>query len=103
MCELVVLAATSIFEISYRSEYVGLLVLHLLLILIETLVHCQNVVRLSLFYTCYLGICPSKLANLVPLPYSYWRSCIVIIECIFFLSFLDVIRVFMSIEYFLTQ
>ena len=103
MCELVVLAGTWIFEISNRSEYVGLLVLQLLLILIETLVHCQNVVRLSLFYRCYLVISPSKLANLVPLLYSYWRSCIVTIECIFFLSFLDVIRVFMSIEYFLTQ
>ena len=47
MCELVVLVATWIFEISY-SAYVGLLVLHLLLLLIETLAHCQNVVRLSL-------------------------------------------------------
>ena len=102
MCELVVLAATWIFEISYRSD-VGLLVLHLLLILIETLAHCQNVVRLSLFYIYYLGICPSKLANLVLLPHARWRSCIIIIECIFFLLFLDVIRVFMSTEYFLTQ
>ena len=99
MCELVVLVSTWIFEISYRSEYVGLLVLHVLLILIETLAHCQNVVRLSLFYRCYLGICPSKLANLVPVPDSCWRSCIVIIECIFFPSFLDIIRVFMSTEY----
>ena len=75
MFELVVLAATWIFEISYRSGYVGLLVLHLLLLLIETFAHCQNVVRLSLFYRYYFGICPSKLAQQVPFPYSCGRSC----------------------------
>ena len=74
MCELVVLAATWIFEISY-SAYVGLLVLHLLLLLIETLAHCQNVVRLSLSHRYYFGIWPSKLAELVPLPCSRGRSC----------------------------
>ena len=42
---------------------------HLLLHLIE------NVVRLSFFYRCYFGICPSKLAKLVPLLYSRGRSC----------------------------
>ena len=70
MCELVVLAATWIFEISYRSAYVGLLVFHLLLLFTETLAHCRNLVRLY-----YFGICPSKLAELVPLPYSHGRSC----------------------------
>ena len=49
--------------------------IHLLLLLIETLAHCQNVVRLSLFYRYYFGICPSKLAEQVPLPYSSGRFC----------------------------
>ena len=75
MSELVVLATTWIFEISYRSGYVGLLVLHLLLLLIKTLAQCENVVRLSLFYRHYFGICPSKLAVLVLLLYSSGRSC----------------------------
>ena len=75
MCELIALAATWIFEISCRSGYVRLLVLHLLLLLTETLAHCRNVVKLSLFYRYYFGICPSKLAELVPLPYSRRRSC----------------------------
>ena len=75
MSELVVLAATWIFEISYRSGYVGLLLLHLLLLLTETLAHCQNVVRLSIFYRYYFGICPSKLDEEVPLLYSCGRSC----------------------------
>ena len=70
MCELVILAATWIFEISYRSAYVGLLVFHLLLLFIETLAHCRNLVTLY-----YFGIYPSKLAELVPLPYSHGRSC----------------------------
>ena len=74
MSELVVLAGTWIFEISHRSGYVGLLVLHLLLLVTETLAHCQNVVRLSLFYRYYFGICPSKLTEQVPLPYSCGRS-----------------------------
>ena len=74
MSELVVLVATWIFEISYRSGYLGLLVPHLLLLVIETLAHCQNVVRLSLFCRYYFGICPSKLAEQVPLPYSRGRS-----------------------------
>ena len=75
MYELGVPAATWIFEISYRSGFVVLLFLHLLLLLIETFAHCQNVVRLSLFYGHYFGICPSKLAEQVPLPYSRGRSC----------------------------
>ena len=75
MCDLVVLAATWIFEIYYRSGYVGLLVHHLLLLLIESSAHCRNVVRLSLFYNRYFGMCSSKLAELVPFPYSCGRSC----------------------------
>ena len=75
MCELVVLPATWKFEISYRNGYVGLLVLHLVLLLIEALAHCRNELRLSLFFRYYFGICPSKLAELVPLPYFHGRSC----------------------------
>ena len=75
MSELVVREATWIFEISYRSRYVGLLVLHLLLLVNETLTYCQNVVMLSLFYRYYFVICPSKLAEQVPLPYSRGRFC----------------------------
>ena len=75
MCELVVLAATWIFEISYRSGFAGLLVRHLLLLLIETLSHCWNVFRLSLLSRYCFGICPSKLAEVVPIPYSRGRSC----------------------------
>ena len=37
---------------------------------LETLAHCQNVARLSLFYRYYFGRCSSELAQLVPLPYS---------------------------------
>ena len=75
MSELVVLAAMWIFEISYRSRHVGLLVLHLLLLVIETLAYCQNVVRLSLFYRYYFDIYPSKLAEQVSLPYSRGKFC----------------------------
>ena len=64
MSELVVLAGTWIFEISYRSGYVGLLVLHLLLLVTETLAHCS----LSFAH------CPSKLTEQVPLLYSRGRS-----------------------------
>ena len=103
MSELVVLAGTWIFEISYRSGYVGLLVLHLLLLVIETLAHCQNVVRLSLFCRYYVGICLSKLTEQVPLPFLVGSPLVILIECMIFLSFLDVIRMFMSAAYFLTQ
>ena len=34
------------------------------------LVHCGNVVSLSLFYGYYFGRCSSELAQLVPLPYA---------------------------------
>ena len=74
MSELVVLTTTWIFEISCKNGYVGLLDLHLLLLLIEILAHCRNVVMLSLFYRSYFGICLSKLAELVPLPYCCERS-----------------------------
>ena len=37
---------------------------------LEPLAHCQNVASLSLFYRYYFGRCSSKLAKLVPLPYS---------------------------------
>ena len=38
------------------------------------LAHHQNVASLSLFYRCYFGRCSSELAQLVPLPFSRWRS-----------------------------
>ena len=37
---------------------------------LEPLAHRQNVASLSLFYRYYFGRCSSKLAQLVPLPYS---------------------------------
>ena len=37
---------------------------------LEPLAHRQNVASLSLFYRYYFGRCSSKLAELVPLPYS---------------------------------
>ena len=40
---------------------------------LEPLAHCQNVASLSLFYRYYFGRCSSKLAKLVPLPYSWGR------------------------------
>ena len=41
---------------------------------LEYLAHRRNVVSLSLFYRYYFGRCSSKLAQLVPLPYSRGRS-----------------------------
>ena len=41
---------------------------------LEPLVHCRNVVSLSLFYRYYIGRCSSELAQLVPLPSSRERS-----------------------------
>ena len=41
---------------------------------LEPLAHRQNVANLSLFYWYYFGICSSKLAQLVPLPYSRGMS-----------------------------
>ena len=41
---------------------------------LEPLAHRQNVVSLSLFYRYYFGRCSSELAQLVPNPYSRWRS-----------------------------
>ena len=40
---------------------------------VEPLAHHQNVASLSLFYRYYLGRCSSKLAQLVPLPFSWDR------------------------------
>ena len=36
----------------------------------ELFTHCQNLASLSLFYRHYFGRCSSKLAELVPVPYS---------------------------------
>ena len=40
----------------------------------EPLAHCQNVASLSFSYRYNLGRCSSELAQLVPPPYSQWRS-----------------------------
>ena len=40
----------------------------------EPLAHCCNVASLSLFYRYYFDRCSPELAQLVPLPYSWWRS-----------------------------
>ena len=40
----------------------------------EHFTHRRNVASLSLFYRYYFGRCSSKLAELVPLPYSRGRS-----------------------------
>ena len=101
MSELVVLATTWISEISYRSGYVGLLVLHLLLLLIKTLAYCRNVVRLSLFYIDITLV-------YVHLNWLCWfcflilvgGPVVILIESIVFLSFLDVIRMFIPAAYF---
>ena len=63
MSGLVLLIATWYCWTSYRSGYVGLLVLHLL-----------PVASLSLFYRYYFGRCSSELAEVVPLSYSRGRS-----------------------------
>ena len=41
---------------------------------LEPLGYCRNVASLSLFYRHYFGRCSSKLAQLIPLPYSQERS-----------------------------
>ena len=41
---------------------------------LEPLAHRRNVTSLSLFYMYYFGRCSSKLAQLVPLPFSRGRS-----------------------------
>ena len=41
---------------------------------LERFAHRRNVASLSLFYRYYFGRCSSELAELVPLPYSRWRS-----------------------------
>ena len=54
---------------SYKNDYDGLFVLHLLFLLNPW----QNVASLSLFYGYYFGRCSSELAQLVPLPFSWGR------------------------------
>ena len=41
---------------------------------LEPLAHRRDIARSSLFYRCYFGRCSSKLAQLVPIPYSRGRS-----------------------------
>ena len=72
MSRLVLLIATWNCWISYRIEYAGLLVLHLMTLWNQN--HQHNVASLSLFYSYYFGRYSSTLAQLVPLPYSQGRS-----------------------------
>ena len=41
---------------------------------LEPLAHRRNVASLSLFYSYYFGRCSLELVQLVPLPFSRWRS-----------------------------
>ena len=41
---------------------------------LEPLAHRRNVASLNLFYSYFFGRCSSELTELVPLPYSRWRS-----------------------------
>ena len=41
---------------------------------LEPLAYCQNLSSLSLFCRYYFGRCSSEMNQLVPLPYSGWRS-----------------------------
>lgn len=41
---------------------------------VESLVRCRNIVSLGLFWRYYLGICSSKLAELIPFPNFLGRS-----------------------------
>ena len=57
----------------------------------EPLALLRNVTSLSLFCRYYFGRCVSELAQLVPLPYSEWRSTCYFDNCLIFLSpFLNV-------------
>ena len=55
-----------------KNEYVGLLVLHLLLLLNNWLI--VKMWPAYIFYRYYWGGCSSELAQLVPLPFSRGRS-----------------------------
>ena len=41
---------------------------------LETLAHCRNLASLNLFCSYYFGKCLFETTELVPLPYSWWRS-----------------------------
>ena len=61
---MVCLVATWNCEINYKSMYA-------LATSLEPFAHCRNVGSLSLFYRYYFVRCSSKLAQLVPLPFSW--------------------------------
>ena len=71
---LVLLVATWNYWKGYTNTYVGLVVLPSLAASLEPLAHRRNVASLSLFYRYFFGRCSFELAELVPLPYSRWRS-----------------------------
>ena len=55
---------------------------HSLAASLEPLAHRLNVASLSLFYRHYFGRCSSELAQLVPLPFSWVRSTVILIDCV---------------------
>ena len=84
----------------YKIWYVG----HSLAASLEPLTRRRNVDDFSVFYRYYFGRCLSELAQLVPLPFSVWRSTRYLIDCMISVSpFLDVIRISMPTLSFLTQ
>ena len=64
---------------------------------LEPLAYCGNMASLSLFYRYCYGRCSAELSQLVPLPFSWGRSLIILIDCMIFLSpFLEVTRMSIS-------
>ena len=71
---------------------------------LEPLAHLRNVASSSLFYRYYFGRCSSELAQLVPIPHSFFSREVYSDRLNDFLSpFLDVIRMSMSTASFLAQ
>ena len=71
---------------------------------LECLVHCRNVVSLSLFYRYYFGRCSSELAQLFHMLFLEGGLLVILMDCMIFLPpFLNVTRMSMSTVSFLTQ
>ena len=88
--------------ISYRKEFTGLLVLHLL----PVLNHYRNVASLSLFYSIGITLVDNHLNWFNQFHFLILKGglLVILLDCIIFLSpFLDVRRMSMSIVSFLPQ
>ena len=84
-------------------DYVGLLVL-LLLLLLNLWLYLRNVASLSLFCRYYFGRCSSELAELFPVLHFVAGPLVILINCMIFLSsFLDVTRMSVSTVSSLSQ